>query len=249
MKPLTYASRILQKHEQNYGATEMEALGVVWAIRHFRQYLYGHRCRVHTDHEALKSLSNSPHPSGKLARWGLAIQELDLHIQYKPGRSNQKADALSRAPCPMASGEGECEERLVATVGTTPQPSAKGGNRSLRSLQRDDPKLIPHFSYLEDGILPDNESEAQELVVSRDSFDVIDGSLYHVEKDKTLRIIPPESLQRKLFDEAHGGQFGGHLWDAKMYSLLSQHYWWPGMQTDICRWCRTCITCATRQAG
>ena len=181
MKPLAHASRTLQQHEQNCGATEMEALGVVWAIRHFRQYLYGHRCHVHTDHEALKSLLNSPHPSGKLARWGLAIQELDLHIHYKPGRSN----------------------------------------RSLGSLQRDDPKLIPHFSYLEDGILPDNESEARELVVSRDSFEVIDGILYHVEKDKTLRVIPPESLRRKLFDEAHGGQFGGHLRDAKMHSLLS----------------------------
>ena len=146
---------------------------------------------------------------------------MDLHIHYKPGRTNQKADTLSRAPCPVASGEGECEERLVATVGTIPQSFAKGGDRSLGSLQRDDPKLIPHLSYLEDGTLTDNESEARELVVSRDNFEVIDGILYHVEKDKTLRVIPPESIRRKLFDEAHGGQFGGHLRDAKMHSLLS----------------------------
>ena len=117
----------------------------------------------------------------------------------------------------MASGEGECEERLVATVGTTPQSSAKGGDRSL---QRDDLKLIPHFSY-QNGILPEHESEARELVVSIDSFEVIDGILYHVENDKTLRVIPPESLRRKLFDEAHGGQFSGHLRDAKM---LRRHY-------------------------
>ena len=73
IRPIAYASRTLQPHERNYAATEMEALGVVWAVRHFRQYLYGHRCHVHTDHEALKSLLNSPNPSGKLARWGLAI--------------------------------------------------------------------------------------------------------------------------------------------------------------------------------
>ena len=78
---------------------------------------------------------------------------------------------------------------------------------------------------------------------------MIDGTLYHMEKDKTLRVIPPESVRRKLFNEAHGGQFGGHLRDAKMHSLLSRHCWWPGMRTDICRWCRACIICATRQAG
>ena len=194
MKPLAYASRTLQQHEKHYGATEMEALGVVWAIRHFRQYLYGHRCHVHTDHEALKSLLNSPHPSGKLARWRLAIQELDLQIHYKPGRCNQKADALSRSPCPMVSQEGECEERLVATVGTNPPSSAKGGDRSLGSLQRDDPKLLTYFSYLEDGILPDDENESRGVVLSRDKFEVIDGILYHIETDKTLRVIPPESL-------------------------------------------------------
>ena len=90
LKLLAYASQTLQQHKQNYGATEMEALGVDWAICHFRQYLYGHCCHVHTYHKALKSLSNSPHPSGKLARWRLAIQQLDLQIHYKPSHSNRR---------------------------------------------------------------------------------------------------------------------------------------------------------------
>ena len=90
-RPIAYASRTLQAHEQNYGVTELEALGVVWAVRHFRPYLYGHRCTVITDHEALKSLLNTPQPSGKLARWGMSLQELDLHIIYRPGKKNAKA--------------------------------------------------------------------------------------------------------------------------------------------------------------
>ena len=53
--PVAYDSCTLQSHEGNYGVTELEALGVVWAVHHFRHYIYGHRCDVFTDHEALKA--------------------------------------------------------------------------------------------------------------------------------------------------------------------------------------------------
>ena len=66
--PIAFARHTLQTHEKSYGVTELEALGVVWAIRHIRPYLYGNACDVYIDHEALKSLLNTPHPSGKFAR-------------------------------------------------------------------------------------------------------------------------------------------------------------------------------------
>ena len=80
---LAYVGHSLQKHEHNYRVTELVALAVVvWGVKHFRPYLYGHQCDVYTDHEALKSLLNTPQPSSKLAHWGMAIQELNLHIHY-----------------------------------------------------------------------------------------------------------------------------------------------------------------------
>ena len=60
IRPIAFASRTLQPHERNYGITELEGLGVVWAMKHFRHYLYGHKCEVFTDHEALKSLLTHP---------------------------------------------------------------------------------------------------------------------------------------------------------------------------------------------
>ena len=80
--PIAYASRSLNPHERNYGITELETLGLVWAVKTFRAYLLGHHCVVYTDHSACTSLLNAKHPSPKLARWAMAIQEMDLDIRH-----------------------------------------------------------------------------------------------------------------------------------------------------------------------
>ena len=110
VQPIAYGSRTLQQQEKKYGATELEALGVVWAVKHFRHYIYGHHCHVFTNHEPLRSLLNTPHPSGKLARWGLALQEVDIVIHYRPGKSNVSADSLSRYPVAQSSKYDVCAE-------------------------------------------------------------------------------------------------------------------------------------------
>ena len=97
-RPIAYASQSLLKHEKNYGINELEGLRVVWAVKHFCPYLYGNPCVVYTDHQALKSLLNMPQPSGKLARCGMALQEMDMTIQHRAGKHNENADALSRYP-------------------------------------------------------------------------------------------------------------------------------------------------------
>ena len=74
--------------------SELEMLGLVWAVRYFRSYLLGHPCTVYTDHAACLLILNTAKPSGKLARWALTIQEMDLTIKHKPGKKNINADTL-----------------------------------------------------------------------------------------------------------------------------------------------------------
>ena len=51
----------------------------------------------------LEALLSTPHPSGKLARWGMAIQEVNLTIYHRAGKHNSNADVLSRASVPADS--------------------------------------------------------------------------------------------------------------------------------------------------
>lgn len=65
-EPIAFASC----SSRHMGATiaslhDLEGLAVLWAVKDFCQYLYGHKCHPVIDHETLKSLLNSPHPSGK----------------------------------------------------------------------------------------------------------------------------------------------------------------------------------------
>lgn len=95
-QPVSYYSRSLTPAEQNYSASEGEALAVISAISHFRPYLHGRRFFLQTDHIALKWLMTTTNLKGKLARWALELQEYDFDITYRKGAANGNADALSR---------------------------------------------------------------------------------------------------------------------------------------------------------
>ena len=139
--------------------------------------------------------------------------------------------------------------RIVATLNSNEEVESKDGESTLHSRQMSDKSLKVIVDYICDGTLPEDEKEARHLILSSQKFTVLDGILYHIEADKTLRVVVPETDIEHLFNEAHAGTFGAHLRGAKIHSQLSRHYWWPKMRADIERWCRSCLVCATRHFG
>jgi hypothetical protein len=96
---IAYASRTLCPAERNYGATEREALAIVWATKHFRPYLEGTKVLIRSDCKALQWLQNAKDISGRLARWAMKLSAFQIeNIQYRPGTANANADSLSRNP-------------------------------------------------------------------------------------------------------------------------------------------------------
>ena len=220
---MAYASRSLTKSEKNYGATELEALGVVWAVTHFRSYLIGHKCVIFTDHAPLRSMLGEKHPSGKLARWSQALAEVDIELQYQPGRKHSNADALSRAPVHPPEESADSVQITLITADSTPADQSK---TEMAELQDADVNLQPILRYLEAGELPADDKKDRKLVLESSRFSIINGVLYYVDSSRQNRprIITPSTIQDKLLKETIQKCFLATFQSKSIYEKLAKRY-------------------------
>lgn len=95
-RPITFISKTLSNTEENYATNEKEMLAIVWALHTLRNFIYGHKIIIYTDHQPLTYTISPKNNNAKLKRWKAFIEEHDHEICYKPGKANIVADALSR---------------------------------------------------------------------------------------------------------------------------------------------------------
>ena len=69
---------------------------VVFALKIWRHYLYGEKCRVYTDHKILKYLLTQKELNLRQRRWLELFNDYGCIVDYHPGKANVVADALSR---------------------------------------------------------------------------------------------------------------------------------------------------------
>lgn len=104
---IAYASRTLNRAEQNYNTTEKELCAIVWGVNQFRPYLFGQKFNIIIDHRALSWLFNIKDPGSRLTRWRLKLAEYEYEIHFKLGVSNTNADGLSRVRTVMTRAQAE----------------------------------------------------------------------------------------------------------------------------------------------
>lgn len=162
-----------------------------------RPYLEGYRFTVLTDHQSLKWLRTMDNPSGRLARWGLELQEYDFDIRYRKGANNLVADALSRQPE---------EDSQAAEVTSVQAPTGCPWYDRMKTAAENEPHRYPEY-HVVDGRLYRHISDA-----------------HGTRSEREWWLCVPQPLREAVLQENHDAPTAGHLGGSKTAARLAQRY-------------------------
>ena len=101
-KPICFASRFLTNFEAKYSINELELLAIVWAVEHFKNYVYGVKFKIISDHKTIMTVSKPNRGnktfSSRLTRWVDRLLPFEFEVVHVAGRTLGMADYLSRHP-------------------------------------------------------------------------------------------------------------------------------------------------------
>ena len=237
-KVVSYLSRQLRPHEENYPTHDLELAAVVFALKTWRSYLVGHRCEIYTYHKSLKYIFTQKELNMRQRRWMELIKDYDIGIHYHPGKANVVADALSRKPCALNA-----------------------------LIQAEQPALFKEFQYfglelVSQGYLANLEltpTLMDQIKEAQKGHESIEGIKKKMSLDKAPgfaedaegvlrfngRICVPNvsELKELILKEAHETPYSIHPGGTKMYQDLRERFWWHGMKREIGSFVAKCDIC------
>jgi len=229
-RAISYASRRLTDVERRYSQTEKEALAVVWSCERFYLYLIGREFEIETDHKPLEFIySPKSKPSARVERWVLRLSSFSYKLVHRPGRQNI-ADCLSRLNPKVERDKGECVDFVhnvcvdssLQAISLREVEQASGSDSEFEILRKciksSDFSLCPNVAYT-----------AAKYELCCYGMLILRGS----------RILIPKVLRDKVMSLAHEG----HLGTGGTKARLREHVWWPGMDKDVERFLKGCMSC------
>ncbi|GMF27116.1 unnamed protein product [Phytophthora fragariaefolia] len=224
---VSFQSHQLKAAEKNYPVHDKELLAMKYALVKFRVHLLGQKpFMIHTDHASLRTATSSPHLSQRMTRWLSFFTEYNFAVEYKPGKQNVLADALSRRP-----------DYELAHLAYLVSPLYELF-REAYAVDGDLASLVETLSV---------PIKAIELTARQRSrlhrYSVVEGLLYYqVDGGDEPQIGVPndEDLRHRVLYEAYDTPLSGHLGREKTYT---RNCWWPHMYKWVRKYVQTCETC------
>nr|GEY63358.1 hypothetical protein [Tanacetum cinerariifolium] len=222
-KVIAYDSRQLKIYQKNYTTHDLELGSVVFALKIWRNYLYGTKCMVFTDHKSLQHILDQKELNMRQRHWLELLSDYDCEICYHPRKENVVADALSRKerikPIRIRA--------LVMTIGLElPKQilNAQIEARKPENIKNEDVRgMLVEY-------LKDPEKLRTENLEPR-----VDGTLC---LNGRSWLPCYGDLRTVIIHESHKSKYSIHLGSDKMYQDMKRLYWPSGLlvQPKIPKW-------------
>ena len=245
-KPVAFASRTTNSAETRYPQLDLEAMGLDFGLRRFRNYLVGapEMITCVTDHKPLCAVFNGKKSgSFRTERIKLRHQDIRFHVIFQPGKSNQ-TDFISRHARPFNTlsqeeqHEADDLNNLLYVLHTTPVID----HISLATISEHtatDPTLKHLTSLIKEGKTWIHKSTDPKFKRFQPILPeiTITGNGILLKGD---RIILPESLQETSINIAHRGS---HVGQSGIQRRLRSHFFFHDMNAKVQQIVNKCIDC------
>ena len=219
LQPIAFMSKKLNSAERNYPVHEQELLAVIQAIREWKCYLDGQKFKIITDHKSLIYLQKQPHLSSRQTRWVEFLAQFDFDMEYKSGKLNTVADALSR--------RSDYREPLFQMNAVSESVSSSLTGQLIQAQAVDD---------ICQRVLRKELTSAEVKLNLTDR----EGVVY---KDQRLMVPDVAKLKTFLLQSYHDHPLVGHVGVEKTTELVKRDFFWPKMDEEIKLYVTTCHSC------
>ena len=103
-------------HKRNYPTHDMDLAAIVFALKIWRNYLYGEQFEVFSDHKSLKYIFTQWDLNMRQRWWIEFSEDYDFTLHYHPGKANVVADALSQKSWGVLASVASPEWQMLETM-------------------------------------------------------------------------------------------------------------------------------------
>lgn len=219
-KPLGYFSKRLSETQQRYSTYDRELLAIYMSIKYFRKLFEGRPLTIFTDHRPLVHAFTKVGTNSETPR---RTRQLLFISEFTTDIRH-------------VGGVDNVVADALSRIATISCPTSIDFEQLAESQKLDD-----FITQVTTNNVDNNKVDIKSIVLP-----TCDKMIYCEMSTSKARPYLPDNFRRVAFDSVHKISHPGIRTTRKM---VTERFFWPGMNSDISKWAKTCVKCQRAKVG